>query len=291
VPPPASVLATAGMSFNDISPLKAHQRSSSTSSSKGLPSSSSSSTSSAYQHASDPLLQLSDALLSFQKQCVVIKDRITELRRRKVGPSEKNDLDMQIRGLRDLENKLKNQLDNLARQMESAPKSSETVQKRIALGKLQKDFERVKVGLHAITTESALIKVTTDVGGSGSGSSSSGSGGTGVFTGGRFSRTEDVAQYNNSNTQGREGPILIQHMVGAEVDAAIMEERERDIRKINKDLALVNEMFKDMAQIVESQGTMIEEIHETTEKSHDRAKAGLAQVQQAAAYQPGCLIS
>jgi len=290
------------MSFNDISPQKAHQRSSTlSSSSKGLlPSSSYSSTSaSASSNAlSDPLLQLSDALLSFQKQCVVIKDRITELRRRKVGPSEKNDLDMQIRGLRDLENKLKNQLDNLGRQMESsAPKSSETVQKRIALGKLQKDFERVKVGLHAITTESALIKVTTEVGVSGSGSSSgssssSGNGGTGVFhTGGRFSRTEDVAQYNNSNTQGREGPILIQHMVGAEVDAAIMEERERDIRKINKDLALVNEMFKDMAQIVESQGTMIEEIHETTEKSHDRAKAGLAQVQQAAAYQPGCLIS
>jgi hypothetical protein len=33
-------------------------------------------------------------------------------------------------------------------------------------------------------------------------------------------------------------------MQGREVDDAIIEERERDIRKINQDLALVNEMFK-----------------------------------------------
>lgn len=278
------------MSFNDISPQKQQPRGSSTGirSSSGNISSSSGSSSSG-----DPFLQLSDALVGFQKQCITIKDRITELRRRKVGPSEKNDLDMQIRGLRDLESKLKSQLDSLARQMESSPKSPEIAQKRIALSKLQKDFERVKVGMQAITSESALIKVTPVANSNGEGA-----GGMGIFTGGRFSRTEDIEHSTNNNgnqsngsSNDREGPILIQHMVGAEVDAAIMEERERDIRKINKDLALVNEMFKDMAQIVESQGTMIEEIHETTEKSHDRAKAGLQQVQQAAAYQPGCYIS
>lgn len=46
-----------------------------------------------------------------------------------------------------------------------------------------------------------------------------------------------------------------------------------------------------MANIVQSQGAMVEEIHTSAEASHDRAKAGLEQVQQAAAYQPTCAIS
>jgi hypothetical protein len=36
-----------------------------------------------------------------------------------------------------------------------------------------------------------------------------------------------------------------------------MDERERDIKKMNQDLLLVNEMFRAMAQIVDKQGTMI----------------------------------
>lgn len=49
-------------------------------------------------------------------------------------------------------------------------------------------------------------------------------------------------------------------------------------------------MFQDMANIVEQQGEMIEEIADMTEKSHGRAQAGLEQVKQAAAYQPSCTV-
>lgn len=37
---------------------------------------------------------------------------------------------------------------------------------------------------------------------------------------------------------------LIQTLQGKDVDEAIQRERERDLRKINQDLAMVNEMFK-----------------------------------------------
>ena len=60
---------------------------------------------------------------------------------------------------------------------------------------------------------------------------------------------------------------------------------------MNRDLKLVNEMFKDMAQIVEGQGEMVEKVAESAEESHERAKAGLEQVQQAARYQSSCTIS
>jgi t-SNARE complex subunit (syntaxin) len=49
--------------------------------------------------------------------------------------------------------------------------------------------------------------------------------------------------------------------------------------------------FRDMAEIVDRQGTMVEEIVVSTEKSHDRAQAGLDQVQKAAANQKSCIVS
>ena len=48
--------------------------------------------------------------------------------------------------------------------------------------------------------------------------------------------------------------------------------------------------FRDMAQIVHKQGEMVEKVAEDTEQSRERAEAGLAQVQQAAKYQPTCAI-
>lgn len=46
-----------------------------------------------------------------------------------------------------------------------------------------------------------------------------------------------------------------------------------------------------MAEIVDRQGVMVEEIVVSTEKSHDRAQAGLDQVQKAAANQKSCIVS
>ena len=45
-----------------------------------------------------------------------------------------------------------------------------------------------------------------------------------------------------------------------------------------------------MAELVDKQGTKINEIHTAADNAHDRAKAGLKEVNQAAEYQPGCTI-
>ena len=78
---------------------------------------------------------------------------------------------------------------------------------------------------------------------------------------------------------------------GQDVDNLIAEEREREILKMNQDLKMVNEMFKDMAEIVQEQGEVLQTVAETTENSNSRAKAGLKQVEQAAGYQSGCIIA
>ena len=46
-----------------------------------------------------------------------------------------------------------------------------------------------------------------------------------------------------------------------------------------------------MAGLVDKQADAVTEIAKSTEISHERAQAGLSQVKQAAAYQPGCLLS
>ena len=139
---------------------------------------------------------------------------------------------------------------------------------------MQKDFERVKVNVQSLVSESALIKITTN---------------DNTF---RNSKTDDVLtdELNSNRTVFQSQFIIHNTMSGQEVDDAIMAERERDIKKMNQDLLLVNEMFRDMASIVDKQGGQIEEIDKTTESSHERAKAGLEQVRQAANHQSSCTI-
>ena len=101
---------------------------------------------------------------------------------------------------------------------------------------------------------------------------------------------DGLNELNNNRTVFQPQFVIQNTMQGQEVDDAIMAERERDIKKMNQDLLLVNEMFRDMAQIVNKQGGQIEEIEKTTESSHERAKAGLEQVRQAANHQSSCVI-
>jgi t-SNARE complex subunit (syntaxin) len=53
----------------------------------------------------------------------------------------------------------------------------------------------------------------------------------------------------------------------------------------------VNEIFRDLAQIVNKQQEDIDTIEQNVEQSHKAAKSGLDQVEKAAKYQPGCIIS
>jgi len=165
------------------------------------------------------------------------------------------------------------------------------------VGKLLKDFERVRVLVAQPLNEVGMIKVSADSNtssssSSGSGTSSSNSGGAGsVFRMASGRGPQDFNLAADSASPSPAMPKLVQTLQGQDVDDLILEERERDIKKMNQDLLLVHEMFQDMANIVDQQGEMIEEIADMTQKSHDRAQAGLEQVKQAAAHQSSCIVS
>ncbi|KAH8080404.1 hypothetical protein JL720_9098 [Aureococcus anophagefferens] len=75
------------------------------------------------------------------------------------------------------------------------------------------------------------------------------------------------------------------------INDAILREREEEIREINQNVHKVNEIFRDLATLVDKQQGEVDQIGELVEKSHAHAEKGLDQVQKAAKLQPSCVVS
>lgn len=155
------------------------------------------------------------------------------------------------------------QLDALATKIDSLPRS-EASSKRATLSKLQKDYDKVVVNIQAILNESTLIKVVNERGewetaspprvgtrlASGAPSGVITSKGSSIQSSTQPT-SSSTSTYDSSTSSGiaakdnqKQQIVLRPLLTGKEVDDAILEERERDIRKMNHDLQLVNEMFK-----------------------------------------------
>lgn len=71
---------------------------------------------------------------------------------------------------------------------------------------------------------------------------------------------------------------------------ALIQEREKDITRIHQSVVQVNEIFQDLATIVQNQQCTIDDIETNIQESHARTEAGLEQVQKAANAQSSCTI-
>jgi hypothetical protein len=231
----------------------------------------------------DGLIPIKTKLAQFQRLCASIKELITEMRRKRVNQSEKTQLDQQIRDLRKFDSDLKLMFDQKLRTVEGDNMTKAT------LLRMQKDFDKLRINVESLAKESMLVRIDVG-GGTGPGSRPAGFGpSVGNLLPGEDRSVGDVGikQFQQLQQQTIFRPVLQEH----DIEEMLIEERERDIRKINEDIAIVHDMFVRMADIVDDQGIKIEQIHTATETSHERAEAGLEQVKQAAAYQPTCTIS
>ena len=222
-------------------------------------------------------------------------------------------LNMKIKDCRDCESNVKVQLNIQLKRFKdnsSSSSSSSDVQQRVALLKLQKDFESIQKQAHALL-QKVSINLSARNGMTSESANNSNSDGninsrsnlgngsnvddyntiTGRLQQQDIRRNDNNNNMNQKQQQQQQQQQVVGKMFGHEIDEAIAEERDRDLRQINNDLKMVNEMFRDVAQLVEDQSAPIDEIAQMTEESNARAEAGLEQVQQAARYQPGCSIS
>eukprot|EP01039_Chlorochromonas_danica_P010331 gene10331-11435_t len=249
--------------------------------------------------------QLSQAIAALQKKCSVIKEKILILRRKQVNQQEKFDLDKELTTLKQEAGLTGAQIEAHRLKVDKSATlpnitSAEVNIQRAALNKLVKDFDLVKTNIDIVSKESQLVKVAlVDITAKDSfsrvgqadasngytssayvdeGHASAGGGGGGGGAGDRRDQSPTL-MYKQEQIQ----------MTVVDVDDLLIMEREKDIKQLHHDLSLVKDMYQDMANLVERSGAHIDAIYESTDTSHEQAKAGLEQVKQAAAYQPGCV--
>ncbi|GMH81603.1 hypothetical protein TL16_g08985 [Triparma laevis f. inornata] len=75
-----------------------------------------------------------------------------------------------------------------------------------------------------------------------------------------------------------------------DIQSSLVADRHREIIQINQEMSKVNEIFKDLAGIVDGQQEEIDNIESLMEQSNVHARKGLEQVQEANEYQKGCTI-
>lgn len=81
-----------------------------------------------------------------------------------------------------------------------------------------------------------------------------------------------------------EAPTMAQLQM-IEESSKIVEKREREILQITKSIVELNQLFRDVAQMVVDQGTIIDRIDYNIDQSSVRVKAALHSVQKAEKYQ------
>jgi len=121
---------------------------------------------------------------------------------------------------------------------------TEIATSRAAISKIQKDFERIKSIMLNTSNEVSLLRASNETDSSRQGNNIRNNNSDSKFNGLVVSEplSSNANQYNPPQQQQQltMKPLMEEH----DVDQMIIEERERDIRKVNHDLALVNEMFK-----------------------------------------------
>lgn len=209
--------------------------------------------------------EIADMLSKYQNSCNSIRQKIDSGKKgAAISLQAKSDMDSQLKSVKDLSSKVQYKIDEHIKLVNTLPREKAASQK-VTIVKLQKDHDRMKNLYQTLVRDHSNLRV------------------------------DRVAGHSQGSNQNPFDSVAQQHqeqlmMQPQDVDEALIEEREQDIQKINNDLVLVNEMFQDMAHLVNKQGEMVEKVADDTEQSRERAEAGLAQVQQAAKYQPTCAI-
>ncbi len=82
-----------------------------------------------------------------------------------------------------------------------------------------------------------------------------------------------------------------QQLLHEELDEGLLREREAELLQINQSVVKVNEIFRDLGELVARQQEDIDSIEQNVERSHAAARSGLEQVEKAAKHQAGCVIA
>jgi t-SNARE complex subunit (syntaxin) len=161
--------------------------------------------------------------------------------------------------LRQLEQRLKEQI---VAQRQRLANANDTSTEKQALQKLERDFERVQSSVQA--TKAKVTRQTKQYQQRGNNNAND--------------NYETTTSANLLQQQHHQQQLQLQQ---DRLQEEIMREREEEIRKINRGMHQVNEIYKDLAHIVGSQQEQVDQIEDQMEEAKNTAQSGLDQVHKA----------
>jgi t-SNARE complex subunit (syntaxin) len=179
--------------------------------------------------------------------------------------------------LRQLEQRLREQILSQRQrysQNTSHNDDSSSSQKQ-ALLKLERDFERVQTSVQATKAKvSRQMKQYQQ---------------RQAAAAAAAAANDDSSNVDYSTTNSSNNTMLLQQQYAQQqlqlqqdrLQEEIMREREEEIRKINRGMHQVNEIYKDLAHIVGSQQEQVDQIEDKMEDARNTAQSGLDQVHKA----------
>lgn len=215
------------------------------------------------------IAQISENLQNFQHNVSLLQNLVESMDRNAEALAQ---VDSQVAVVHDLSVRIGQQLTDQVSFIESRPRDEATSLK-ITHAKLGKDYNRVlqqfRVAEDRARQKQRAIGSRRREGGPGS-------------NGSRVVRDKAVLD------QDERLRVAMQQQA---IDEAIVREREDEIREIHQNVTKVNEIFKDLAEIVNDQQEDINTVEAMIEKSHAHARSGLDQVEKANEHQQGCVVS
>ncbi len=231
---------------------------------------------------------LREALLQFQHQVQVYE----KLARVLGGPRDDEELRSQLRAqesvVKEVAARLEQQVGQQLRAADSLPTKGEKDKARAEVNKMSKDAQRLRLRFDNLTRGTTTRIRELDMVGRRAeelfAGGSHGGGGGGSGGGGGGSQRMLMTQHQQQQQQQQ------QQLQVHDIDERILQEREEEILAINQSVVKVNEIFRDLGELVSRQQEDIDAIEENVQHSHAAAKSGLEQVEKAAKYQAGCVL-
>mmetsp|Transcript_48405 Transcript_48405/g.58593 ORF Transcript_48405/g.58593 Transcript_48405/m.58593 type:complete len:270 (+) Transcript_48405:126-935(+) len=225
---------------------------------------------SAGQSSSGGYSQASDGILQYQRNVGILDNIIKQVGTKADGPVLQTQFKVQVDVIRQLGSKIEKQLRDQEISIESMPRS-DAARSRATHVKLTKDFRRVETAFKNLQLEARRKKDLVEAQ--------------------RREREENERKKLEGGASDTEAMRLQIQMQQERINEEIMREREEEIRNINKGMHTVNEIYKDLANIVGSQQEDIDQIETTMEDTNEKAKSGLTHIEKANASQGQCVIS
>eukprot|EP00532_Pseudo-nitzschia_australis_P000439 CAMPEP_0168189418 /NCGR_PEP_ID=MMETSP0139_2-20121125/16338_1 /TAXON_ID=44445 /ORGANISM="Pseudo-nitzschia australis, Strain 10249 10 AB" /LENGTH=292 /DNA_ID=CAMNT_0008112257 /DNA_START=131 /DNA_END=1009 /DNA_ORIENTATION=+ len=212
--------------------------------------------------------QISDSLTQYHRN-VGILEKIAQALLSGQSGFQRDELEQQYKVqtdvLRQLEARLKEQIMGQRQRLET---KSQTSSQKQALAKLERDFERVQSAV--VTLQAKVSKQRKQHqqrgGNNNNNGAASNNNGNGTTT------------HNAAKSALERQQLLLQQ---DRLQEEIMREREEEIRKINKGMHQVNQIYKDLAHIVGEQQEDVDQIEDKMEESKTAAQSGLEQIHKA----------